>query len=370
MRILITVNTAFNVANFRAGLVRALVADGHEVTALVPEDEDVPRIEALGARVVHLPMDRKGLSAWNDLQLIRRFTAEFRRLKPDVVLSFTIKNNIYGALSARRLGVPFLPNVTGLGTAFLGHPLLTALVTRLYRAAFGPLPVVFFQNADDKALFVDKRIVRPDQGRLLPGSGIDLSAFAPAPLPSRGGGATFLMIGRVLRDKGVLEYVEAARIVKRQVPGARFQLLGATGYENRTAFDRDTVAAWEAEGAIEYLGTMPDVRPAITASDCVVLPSYREGTPRTLLEAAAMARPLIATDVPGCRQVVDDGTTGFLCTVRSAESLADACLQFLALEPAERARLGQAGREKVTSEFDERIVIEAYRETIAELVDG
>lgn len=364
MRILITINSAFNVANFRAGLVKALVADGHEVIALVPKDKYASRIEALGARVVDLPMDKQGLSILNDFRLIRHFAAEFRRIKPDIVLSFTIKNNIYGAIAARRVGVPFIPSVTGLGTAFLGHPLLTAFVTKLYQNAFRPLDHVVFQNGDDRALFIARKIVTPEQCILVPGSGIDLDRFTPAPLPSSGKDVTFLMIGRVLRDKGVGEYVDAARIVKRRFPDARFQLLGPTDYENRTAFSRATVAEWEREGIIDYLGTCDDVRPIIADADCVVLPSYREGTPRTLLEAAAMARPLIATDVPGCREVVDDGVNGYLCEVRNAESLAEACLRFRAMTVAARQTLGERGRAKIERQFDETLVTRAYKKAL------
>lgn len=206
--------------------------------------------------------------------------------------------------------------------------------------------------------------MRVDQARLLPGSGIDLERFAPAAMPAPEEPPAFLMIARLLRDKGVVEFVDAARRVKARHPQARFQLLGAVGSENRSAIGRETLDAWVAEGVVEYLGTTNDVRPAIAAASCVVLPSYREGAPRTLIEAAAMARPLIATDVPGCRAVVDRDVSGYFCDVKSAESLANAMERFLALSPEAQRVMGAAGRAKMEREFDQCLVVDAYREAL------
>ena len=368
MHVLLTVNSAFNLVNFRAGLIRALVADGHRVTTLAPEDAHSPRLADLGARALPLEMDCKGISPARDAGLALRLRRVFRRERPDIVLSFTIKNNIYGALAARSLGIPFIPNVSGLGTAFLSGGAMERLVTGLYRTAFRALPVVFFQNTDDRDLFVAKHIVEPGQARLLPGSGVDIGRFRPTPLPSASReGPVFLFIGRLLRDKGVLELVEAARRLRAAHPSARVQLLGAVGAENRTAIDAETVRGWVAEGAVEHLGTTEDVRPVIAGADSVVLPSYREGTPRTLLEAAAMARPLVATDVPGCRHVVEDGVNGYLCAVRDAASLTAAMQRIVAMTPDERVRMGTAGRDRIEQDYSEQTVIDCYRAAILDL---
>jgi len=313
-------------------------------------------------------MSVKGLNPLADLKLQRRYVRIFREEQPDAVLSYTIKNNIFGARAAQSTGVPFLPNVTGLGTAFLSGKLLQAVTEQLYRRSFRSLPMVFFQNEDDRDLFLNRRLVSADQARLLPGSGIDLDRFSPADMPPAEAPPVFLMIARLLRDKGVLEFVEAARRVKARHPQVRFQLLGAAGSENRSAIDAATVQGWVAEGIVEYLGTTPDVRPHIAAASCVVLPSYREGAPRTLIEAAAMARPVITTDVPGCRAVVDRDVSGFLCQVRSGGSLATAIERFLALSPDQQQVMGQAGRAKMEREYDQAIVVQAYREAIASLV--
>ena len=370
MRILMTVNAAWNILNFRRPLVAAFVADGHCVTVLAPPGDRVADIEAAGCRFIPLVMNAKGLNPFRDPMLARRLKNVIRAEQPDAVLSYTIKNNIFGAIAARKAGVPFIPNVTGLGTAFLSGGLLQGVAEMLYRFAFRDLPVVFFQNEDDLALFLKRKLVREEQARLLPGSGIDLSYFSARPIADRADGPVFLMIARLLRDKGVVEYVEAARLLKKAQPGARFLLLGPPGAENRTAIGVETVEAWAAEGAIEYLGETEDVRPFIAEADCVVLPSYREGAPRTLIEASAMARPVIATDVPGCRAVVEDGVTGLLCAARSGESLAAACQRFAALPFRRREAMGLAGRRKMEREFDQEIVVAAYRKALHDVLEG
>lgn len=369
MHVMMTVNAAWNILNFRRPLIEALAVDGHQITVLAPVDDAVPDLERLGCRVIPLEMSVKGLNPVEDLRLQRRFARVFREEKPDAVLSFTIKNNVFGATAAKSAKVPFLPNVTGLGTAFLSGKALQLVTERLYRWSFAGLPVVFFQNEDDRDLFVDRRLVTDKQAWRLPGSGIDLEHFAPVPMAVDGGPPVFLMIARLLRDKGVMEFVQAARDIKASHPLVRFQLQGAVGSENRTAIDRQTVARWEAEGVIEYLGTTSDVRPAIAAASCVVLPSYREGAPRTLIEAAAMARPLIATDVPGCRAVIDRDISGFLCEVRNADSLAAAFRRFIALPIEARRAMAAAGRAKMEREYSQVLVVAAYRAALG-LVTG
>ena len=364
LHILMTVNTAWNIWNFRRPLVEALIADGHHVTVLAPHDESVAALEELGCRFLQLDMSVKGLNPLQDLALMRRFKRIFRTEQPDAILSYTIKNNIFGAMAAHALNIPFFPNVSGLGTAFLSGGTLQTVAEGLYRRAFAHLPRVFFQNEDDRDLFVKRKLVAPRQAHVLPGSGIDLERFPLTDYPQQREAPVFLMIGRLLRDKGVLEYVEAARQVKSDHPKTRFQLLGAVDAANRTAIDAATVRSWEEEGVIEYLGTADDVRPHIAAAHCAVLPSYREGAPRTLIEAAAMARPLIATDVPGCRDVVVDNVNGYLCKVRDSASLAETFEKFLALPLASKAEMGRAGRSKMEADFDQGIVVQAYMDAM------
>ena len=367
MHIVLTVNKAWNIWNFRQPLVEALLADGHRMTVLAPHDETVANLTALGAEFVDLPMNARSLGPAQNLALVGQFRRAFARLAPDVVLSFTIKNNLFGALAARRMGIPFVPNVTGLGTIFLGSRPLFLLGQALYRFALGKSPVVFVQNEDDRDFLVDNRILRAEQLRLLPGSGIDTQRFAPSPLPSRDEGIRFLMISRLLRDKGIVEYLEAARALKTSHPQVRAQLLGPLGSDNRTAIGQEDLQAYLDDGSVEYLGQTPDVRPFIEEAHCVVLPSYREGAPRSLIEAASMGRPLIATDAPGCRAVVDDGASGFLCAVKSSDALATSIGRMADLTPDAMQEMGDRGREKMVSTYSVEHVVDAYRKVIAEL---
>lgn len=365
-RLVISSNAAWNVVNFRLGLLDALRADGFDVVAVAPDDAYAARLADHGIGYVPLAMDKQGLSPLRDGLLLLRYWSVLRRLRPDVYLGYTAKPNVYGSLAAHLLGIKVVNNVAGLGTAFIRGGLLSRIVQLLYRLAFSRSATVFFQNDEDRAMFVARGIVAADKAALLPGSGLDLSRYpAPQPRAASGEGFTFLLIARLIWDKGVREFVEAARIVKAARPGARLQLLGFLDVENRTAVPRAEVEAWVAEGLVEYLGDTEDVRPFIAAADCIVLPSYREGMPRVLLEGAAMAKPLIATDVPGCRGIVTAGENGLLCEVRSGASLAEAMLRMIDLSEDERARMGAAGRRRIETEFDEKIVVDRYRAAIA-----
>lgn len=366
--IVISINASWNIINFRSGLIRGLQAAGHKVVALAPTDSFSPRFEALGVEYVPIEMDSKSVSPLRDLALLAGYRRALRRIRPDIFLGYTAKPNVYGSLAAHSVGARVINNVSGLGTAFIRQGVLTRIVSSLYRLAFKRSSAVFFQNREDRDLFVAKRLVRPEQARLLPGSGIDLARFRPSPEPEGRPArpVTFLLVARLLRDKGVGEYVEAARRVRAARPDIRFQLLGFLDVANRTAVPREEVDAWVKEGVVDYLGAADDVRPFIETADCIVLPSYREGLPRTLLEGAAMAKPLIATDVPGCRDVVRDGVDGYLCHVRDPHSLADAMLRMADLSPEERRRFGSAARARVEAEFDESLVVSRYLEAIEE----
>ncbi len=371
MRILLVANTAWNIRNFRWGLVRAFRARGDEVAAAAPPDDSVQAIAAEGVAFHPLRMRASSTNPLHDLALLGRLARLYREAAPDVVLHFTIKPNIYGGLAARRLGIPAIANVSGLGTLFQKPSAALTAARLLYRAAFARAAAVFFQNPDDRALFLAGRLVPEAKALLLPGSGVDTGRFAPSPRRDPGGPPVFLLIARMIKEKGIAEYVEAARIVRRQRPEARFLMAGEIGVANPSAIGAETIAAWQAEGAVSYLGFSSDIREQIREADCVVLPSYyREGVPRTLLEAASMATPLITSDNVGCREAVDDGANGYLCRPRDPGDLARAMLRLLALSPAERERMGRASRSKVVAQFDEAIVISRYAEAIDAAVRG
>jgi glycosyltransferase involved in cell wall biosynthesis len=369
-KVLIALNAAWNLVNFRGGLIRSLVSKGYEVVATAPLDEYAPRLQELGCRYVPLPMDNKGTHPGRDMQLLWRFFRLLRDERPDVFLGYTVKPNIYGSLAAHALGIPVINNIAGLGTAFMKDGWLARLVRFLYRLAFARSRRVFFQNDDDRRAFVDAGLVDPAQAGRVPGSGIDLQGFSQSPSRSQDGGRfRFLLVARMLWDKGVGEYVDAARLVRRISPSAEFCLLGFLDVKNPTAISRGQMQAWVAEGVVAYLGATDDVRPHIAAADCIVLPSYYgEGVPRTLLEAAAMGRPIVTTDAVGCREVVEDGVNGFLCRPRDAADLAAKLERMMALSPQARARMGRSGREKMEREFDERIVIDRYLAIIEEIL--
>lgn len=361
MRVVLTGNTCFKIANFREGLIRALLARGCEVVVLAPADAWRERLLRLGCRVQDLPMDRNGTAPMAEARLLWRIFTFLRRERPDIVFGYTIKNNIYAGLACRRLGIPFLPNVTGLGPAFNGAGMLNRTVRALYRLAFARAEAVFFQNPDDRAIFLRAGLVDEGRTRLLPGSGVDLMRFDARPMPQADPGVHFLLVARLLWDKGIGLYAEAARVLRPAYPHARFRLLGPPDPASRSGIAMAQVEAWTQEGLIDYLGQTDDVRPALAGASCVVLPSwYREGTPRVLLEAAATGRPVITTDMPGCRDAVQDGRTGLLCVPRDLESLVTAMERFIAMPPAARAAMGQAARARAELAFDERQVIDAY----------
>ena len=363
-KILLSSNSAWNLANFRKPVIEALVAAGYDVIAAAPADGKEQALIAMGATFRPLRMSVGGTSPVEDSRLLLDYIKLLRAERPAMFLGFTAKPNIYGSLAARITGVPVIATISGLGSAFLRGGLLGRILMGLYRAALHGARAVMFQNPTDRDLFIDRKVVRPDQARLVAGSGIDLDRFVPAAVPDDGQ-FRFLLIARLLLDKGIAEYIDAARAVRLRHPETRFQLLGGEGGDNPSAVPPADLKRWSAESIVELLGASDDVRPHIAAANCVVLPSYREGLPRSLLEGAAMARPLIASDVPGCRDVVDDGVTGLLCEVCSAESLAEAMERMVTMTAAERARMGAAGRRKVEADYDQRLVVAAYLAEIA-----
>jgi len=359
MKVAICINTAWNIANFREGLIRRLREDGHDVIAVAPEDEFVPAIEELGARFMHMPMDNQGTNPLRDLGLCWRYLRLFKRERPDAVFTYTVKPNIYASLAGHLLKIPVINNVSGLGATTISESWVSKVVTTLYRLAFWYSKTVFFQNNDDLELFTKYGLVRSEQAKRLPGSGINLAKFVVTPLPTSGT-PRFLLVARMLRDKGVVEFVEAARTLKQAGARAECCLLGPADVQNPAAISMQEITAWEKEGVIKYLGVTTDVAAEIAKATCVVLPSYREGTPRALLEAAAMGRPIVTTNAVGCREVVEDGVNGLLCNVRDGQNLYAKMAAIAAMPHDQLRAMGQKGREKVEKEFNEEIVQNIY----------
>jgi len=366
MKILIAANTTWYIQNFRSRLIAALIERGDQVTALAPRDGYVSHIEALGARHLHLGLDNDGLNPLSELGTLTHLTGLLRREKPTLIFTYTPKVNIAVSLAARLLRIPVVANISGLGRAFIIGGWLKTITLLLYKLALRHPYLIFFQNEDDRTDFIQAGLVNREKTARLPGSGVDLERFAPV-VRSTNQHFVFLLAARLLWDKGVGEFVKAARQVKSQYPETEFRLLGFLEVQNPSAVPRTAVESWETEGMMKYLGSTDDVRPYYADADCVVLPSYREGTPRTLLECSSMGIPIITTDTIGCRDVVEDGKTGFLCKTRDAGDLAEKMERMILLTPEQRAEMGKAGRAKMELEFDERIVIDRYLAVVDEI---
>lgn len=337
---------------------------------VAPDDDYAPLLRDMGCHVHVMPMASKGQNPLQDIALTLNLYRLYRRIRPAVCFHYTIKPNIYGAVAAHWAGVPSVSITTGMGTVFINKSLLTHVVRMLYKYAFRHTRENWLLNDEDFKAMVGGGLVDMRKARLLPGEGVNLDHFALSRWPDDDGTFRFLLIARLLRDKGVLEFVEAARAIKASMPHVRFQLLGPADVENPTAISREQVARWEDEGLVEYLGVTQEVRPFIAQAHCVVLPSYREGLSRTLLEAGAMGRPVITTDVQGCREVVTEGVSGWVVPAQDATALATRMSHVANMPASDLTAVGRAGRAKVAQNFDERLVIAEYFRILGEISGG
>jgi glycosyltransferase involved in cell wall biosynthesis len=359
MRIAIVLNTSWNIYNFRMNFVKSLLASGYEVHTIAPVDEYTYKLTEIGCIHHNVKMDSRGANPIKDTALIFELLLIYRRIKPEVILHYTIKPNVYGTLAAAMLGIPVMNNVCGLGTAFLKNDFISIVAKFLYKLSFRFSQKVFFQNPDDLKLFTDKGLVKASKVELLPGSGIDLKRFQPA-IDANNEQFTFLLISRLITDKGILEYIEAIRRLKADGVTAKFQILGAIDEAHKRGIKEATINQWISEDLVEYLGTTDDVRTYIQQADCIVLPSYREGTPRTLLEAASSSKPIITTNVPGCNNVVQNNYNGLLCKMKDHNDLAEKMKEMSKLSEDKLKEFGRNGRLKMEAEYDESLVINKY----------
>ncbi len=319
------------VYNFRGDLIKEIIAKGYDVVVTGPDQVDVDRIEALGARFHEIPMNKTGTSVVADLKYCSALTMFLKKEKPDATLGYTVKPDVYGAIAAKRAGVRNVTSlVTGGGYTFISTSLkariLGIIVRTLYRIGFSKADRVIFQNQDDLNEFTEKGLVKRDKCSFVNGSGINMDHFQVEPLPEQ---PVFFMLSRLLKSKGVGEYLEAARIVKQKHPEARFLLLGKYETAMQDALEKNYVERFITDGIIERFEETNDVRPYYTMSSVYVLPSYREGTPRTVLEAMAMGRPIITTNTQGCRETVKEGVNGFLVPIKDVQAVADKMLWFI-----------------------------------------
>jgi glycosyltransferase involved in cell wall biosynthesis len=372
MKIAIVVNSAWAAYNFRSNLASSFESLGHKVTFIVPFDGEYSDKLKKNFKCKNYYLNAGGLNPFQDIKTLLSLINVFKSLKPDIICNFTIKPNIYGSIAAKINTIPSICNITGLGTVFIRRNIFTLFVGLLYRVALSFSNLVYFQNIQDQDFFVSNKFIKQAKTQLLPGSGVDLTRFKPSNLTSKTDVFVFLLISRVIKDKGVYEFIEAIRRVKRDFPNVQleFQILGEVEVENRTVIQKSELEKWIEDGLVNYLGVTNEVEKVIAKCDCVVLPSYREGMPRSVLEAFAMEKPVIVSNVPGCVDIVDHKVNGLICKVKSHKDLADKMITMFSMSQTLRNEMALNGRTKVENFFDENIVINQYIESIQAVVSN
>ncbi len=366
MKVLILANADSGLYRFRGELLEALIASGHEVTISLPDGPYIERLVALGCRFINTPIERRGMNPVKEFGLLLKYREIVRDACPDAVLTYTIKPNIYGGLACRTLKIPYLVNITGLGASIEKGGLLQKIMLRLYRTALIKAACIFFQNQENMDFMRAANVLRCQKTRLIPGSGVNTDYYAPLDYPPDGV-VRFLFLGRVMAEKGIEQFVDAAEYFHRSTEYAKteFHILGSCEecYEQR-------LSELQERGIIVYHGQSEDVREFHKISHCTIHPSHWEGMSNVLLESASCSRPVIASDISGCREIVDEGVTGFLFEKGNSRMLIDAVRRFLTLDYEARKQMGRFGREKIKREFDRNIVIKAYMQTLDEVNAG
>jgi len=370
MKIVISSNSSWNLMNFRAGLIKALLKEGHQVICIIPQGEASQSLKELGVDVQEVFINATGTSVIGEMRYFYHLFYTLFKTKPDYYLGYTIKPNIYGALISRILKIKSIINITGLGSSFLKNNFLTKIIFSLYRVSLSSAHLIFFQNEEDQEIFYHTRILTTQKTMILPGSGVNLNKFSMDFVPNvleetvkknkSKVDFNFLLISRLLVDKGILEFIEAIKILKTEDRKFTAIILGPIEGLNSSSIDRAQLKNWVSQDLVIHHDFTDDVRPYIYNADCVVLPSYREGTPKSLLEAGAMGKPLIATNVPGCRNVIEDGLNGFLCEPKSSQGLAVAMRKVLTMNSEMLKNLGIESQKKITKEYDETIIHQIY----------
>jgi glycosyltransferase involved in cell wall biosynthesis len=370
-KIAIVANTTWNIYNFRMPLIRALETQGHQVVVIAPLDEYIVYLNQL-RYTTHQPIKhlaRKGRNPLSEMRLIFEFLRIFRKEKPDLVINYTIKPNIYGNWAAVLSGISSICVVTGLGYSFIHNGITNQISQKLYQFSFRKATKVIFENEDDCALFINDKICTVEQGIAVKGCGVDTNFFKPQkPKLPQNEQKVFTFIGRLLYDKGVEEFVKAARLVKKEFPEAVFWIAGELDHDNPAAVPEEILSQWIENQHIKYIGHVQDIRPVIEDSDIIVLPSYREGMPRVILEALAVGKPVITTDTAGCRETVEEGKNGFLVPVKNVPELAESMRECCRLSTERLLAMGQFSRNKALLEFDEKIIVNRFMEIINEIL--
>ena len=371
-RIAVVENHHIATSTIRAELMNALVKEGYEVSVLTELDDSFHSWENND----QLKFVNVGVSVMNPVKAIRyqrRLYKELKRIKPSICMTFTIRPTIYGNMVTRLIKIPTISTVTGTGPLFESKSISYRIARMLYKFVLKKTKRVFFPNFDDLNAFIDHKYITKETGRRVPGSGVNHEKFSPQPSRrSNDGKFVFLYISRLVKDKGILEFAEAASIIRKENENAEFHIIGPLWLNNKKSLTvtKEELDMWIANKWVVYHGEQKDVRPFMADADCVVMPSYREGMSNVLLEAASMARPLIATNVTGCRDIVEDNYNGLLCKPRDGKDLAVVMKKMMTLSQAQRDEMGRKGREKVMKEFDKKVVLQSYLQAVGEVING
>lgn len=360
MRILILANNDVGLYQFRKELLETL-SRNNKVFVSCPYGDLIDKIKATGCKYIRQEFERRGTNPLSDLKLLRSYVRLIKKVHPDAVLTYTIKPNVYGGLACQLTRTPYLANVTGLGTSIENGGLMKVLTTNLYKLGLRKASCVFFQNKVNRNIFIRNKLVKRHT-RLIPGSGVNLSNHTFEPYPDEENGLRFLFVGRLMKDKGIEELIGAMKMLHKDYPFISLDIIGD--------YDEDYTALIEnAEkgGYVRYHGRQDNVHEFYKNCHCVVLPSYHEGMANVLLEGASTGRPVVASNIPGCRETFNDGKTGFGCKVKDTESLAAAMKKFIEVPHEEKAAMGAAGREKVKKEFDRSIIVRAYLDELSKI---
>lgn len=353
-KIIIVANTTWNIYNFRQNIIKKLLSEGHKVYVMAPIDEYIeykelyPEVEHIGLR----SLKRDSTNPLLDLILCAELYKKYKRIAPDLIMHYTHKPNIFGSITAKILGIKSVSVITGLGYSFINTGWINRVIKTLYQYSTKANELLIFENEDDRDLFIKELNLPLSKAKSVKGCGVDSKFYFSQPNGAIHSHVTFTFIGRLLKDKGVEEFAEAATQVKKQHPSAKFILLGDFDEGNPSTIDKESLLQWIDKDILDYKGFVKDVRPFIQSSDCIVLPSYREGLPRIVIEGMSMSKPIITTDTPGCRETVQDGVNGFLVNPRDSKSLEEGMLKFINLDTAHKKMMGEAGRKEVELHFD------------------
>ena len=358
MKILVLANIGMGLYKFRKELLERLISEEHDVYISLPNDEYVPKLEALGCKFVNTNLNRRGTNPLADLKLLLDYVKLIKHIKPDIVLTYTIKPNVYGGIACRITNTKYITNITGLGTAVENQGLIQKITLNLYKLGLKKASCVFFQNEKNQKFFRDRKISK-NHTYLLPGSGVNLEEYKFTEYPKENESLTFLFIGRMMKAKGIEELLEAAKIVTSSYPTVQFDLIGPCEEDYSEKIDK-----LSNEDIVRYHGQQDNVKTYINRSNATILPSYHEGLANVLLESAASGRPVLASNVPGCRETFEEGVSGLGFEVKNVESLVNAIIRFIDLPYEKKVQMGISGRKKIENEYDRNLVIKAYLDEI------